>query len=149
MDKNIGLSGYIHQGNLDEANRLILMGADINVKYDYDTRPIIAAINSDKTEVLQFVIDQGADVNIDMGNPTRLMFDYVIDGMIQSERDQPYPEDIEKLKLLIDNGANINLMDNTGKRPIDIIKIYGTTEESLKKLKSFFRPIIPEIDDYI
>ncbi|MCX2746164.1 hypothetical protein OO013_19955 [Mangrovivirga sp. M17] len=150
MEKNnIGLSGYIHQGNLDQASRLILNGADINEKYDFEVRPIIAAINSDKLEVLQFVIDQGADVNIDMGEPTRIMIDYIIDSMIQSERYHPYPEDLEKLNLLINNGANIKLKDNSGNRPIDVLKLYGTTDEALTKLKSIFRPIIPDIDDLI
>ena len=128
---------------------MIQNGKNINRKYGVGIRPISSAINSDDPKTLKFVIKHGADVNIDFGAPLHETIDYCIDGMIQNNRKEPYPESIEMLKILLNNGADIELKNEIGERPIDVITAYAHNAESLDRLKSFFRHLIPNIDELI
>lgn len=141
------LNSYLFDSNLEEALKLIKKGKNINKKHGI--RPIIAAINSENPKCVKFVIEQGADVNIDYGNPLHEVIDYCIDGMIQNNRSKPHPETMKMLQILLDNGAELEIRNKEGKRPIDMITAYSSNEESFKKLKSFFRPLIPQIDELI
>lgn len=143
------LNTYIFQSDLANALTLIQNGADINGKDEVGVRPISSAVNSDDPKTLEFVITHGADVNIDFGEPLCEMIDYCMDGMIQNNRTEPYPESLEMLKILLDNGADIALKNENGKRPIDVIIAYAQNKESLNWLKSFFRHLIPNIDELI
>ncbi len=143
------LNSYIFASDLTNALRLIQNGMDINGKYGVGIRPISSAINSDNPKTLEFVIQLGADVNIDFGDPLHETIDYCIDGMIQNNRKEPYPESLEMLKILLDNGADIELINEKGERPIDVISAYAHDAESLNRLKSFFRPLISNIDELI
>lgn len=143
------LATYIYHSDLENALKLIENGADINEKYGIGIRPIISAINSDQPETLRFVIQHGANVNIDWGEPVREAIDYCIDGMIQNNREKPYPEALEMLKILLENRADLELRNEKGNRPIDVIHAYARNDQSLAKLKSFFRHLIPNIDELI
>jgi ankyrin repeat protein len=143
------LSSYIFSSDLRKASELLDSGLNINDKYGIGIRPIISAINSDNPETLRFVIQRGADVNIDNGSPLFEVIDYCIDGMIQNNKSEPYPETLEMLKILLDNGADVELRDESGERPIDVLKGYAHDEKSLERLKSFFRQLIPQIDSLL
>ena len=41
--------------------------------------------------------------------------------MIQNNLDSPYPEAMKMLKILLENGADLELKDNNGERPIDVL----------------------------
>lgn len=144
------LNSYIFESDINGALKLLVEGADINTKYGVGITPISSAINSDNPSTLKFVIDQGADVNIDQGAPLSETIDYCIDGMIQNNRDTPYPEALEMLEILLKNGADLELKDDNGERPIDVLTAYAQDDsEWLEQLKSFFRPFIPKIDELI
>ncbi|WP_299125106.1 hypothetical protein [uncultured Winogradskyella sp.] len=144
------LNSYIFESDIEGAHKLLQEGADINAKYGIGITPISSAINSDNPSTLQFVIDQGANVNIDYGAPLSETIDYCIDGMIQNNLDSPYPEALKMLKILLENGADIELKDDNGERPIDVLLAYAQDDfEWLEKLKSFFRPLIPNIGELI
>ena len=144
------LSSYIFESDIDEALKLLKEGADINAKDRVGIRPISSAINSDKPSTLQFVIDQGADVNIDDGAVLSEVIDYCIDGMLQNNLDKPDPEAMEMLKILLDNGGDLTITDPNGQRPIDVIRTYAHGDQNrLEELKRFFRPIISNIDELI
>lgn len=144
------LNSYIFESDVKGALKLLKNGADINSKYGVGIRPISSAINSDNPSTLQFVIEHGADVNIDNGAALSETIDYCIDGMIQNNLDKPHPEAMEMLKILLENGANLELMDENGERPIDAISAYAKgSYEELERLKSFFRPLIPNIDELL
>lgn len=143
------LNSYIFESDLTKALQLIQNGMDINGKYGVGIRPISSAINSNDPKTLEFVIEHGADVNIDFGDPLHKTIDYCIDGMIQNNRKEPYPESLEMLKILLDNGADIEFKNEKGERPIDVITAYAHNTESLDRLKSFFRHLIPNIDELI
>ncbi len=143
------LNSYIFESDLTNALRLIQNGMDINGKHGVGIRPISSAINSDNPKTLEFVIKYGADVNVDFGDPLHEAIDLCIDGMIQNNRKEPCPESLEMLKILLDNGADIELKNEKGERPIDVITAYAHNAESLNRLKSFFRHLIPNIDELI
>ncbi len=143
------LNSYIFESNFNEALKLIKAGNGINEKYGIGIRPIIAAINSDIPECLRFVIQNGADVNIDSGQPLHEVIDYCIDGMIQNNRSEPYPEALQMLQILLDNGADLQIENKNRKRPIDLITAYSHNQEIFERLKSIFRPLIPQIDELI
>ena len=84
-------------GNYELVKKLIDDGADVNVKDNYRTTPLIYAAKNGHTEICKLLIDKGADVNIMTGyNQTALIFAIIED----------YKEIYE---LLIENGANINI----------------------------------------
>ena len=85
-------------------------------------------------------------MNVDHGSPLFEIIDYCIDGMIQNNRAEPYRESLQMLDLLLQNGADVELKNERGERPIDRITRYASDEKSFELLKSFFRPYIPEID---
>ncbi len=141
------LNSYILKSNFEKVYELIQEeGVDINEKNGADVKPIIAAINSDNPEMLSYIIAKGAEVNIDNGLPLYETIDYCIDAMIQDKRNEPYPEHLEMIKILLATGAQLDLKNERKERAIDLIVQYAYSEKSFNRLKSFFRPLIPEID---
>ncbi len=106
--------------------------------------PIISAINSDNPDVLQFIIDNGGDVNINFGQPLREMIDYCIDAIIQNGLNDFSQEHKVMLKILLDNNANLLIKNEEGKIPTDIIKDYAYGE-TLNFIVKLFHDFIPEI----
>jgi len=143
------LNSYILKSNFEKVYELIQEGVDINGKYGVGVRPIIAAINSDNPEMLSYIIAKGADVNIDNGLPLYETIDYCIDGMIQDKRSEPYPEHLEMIKILLATGAELDLKNERNERAIDLLVQYAYSEKSFNRLKTYFRPYIPEIDALI
>ena len=143
------LTNYIFKSDLRNAKSLLNSGADINIQYGSGVYPIDAAINSDNPKTLEFVIDNGADINIDCGLPLSTALDYCMDGMIQDNMPKPYPAALEMVKILLDNGADILIRDLNGNRPIDVLKSYAPKAEKLSELKEFFRPVIKDIDELL
>ncbi|MCA6361993.1 MAG: hypothetical protein IM638_03085 [Bacteroidetes bacterium] len=148
------LSDYLFHSNLTAAQKCLDSGDDING--DEETiRPIIAAINSNNPEVLSFLIQHKADVNIDFGSPLSEAIDYCIDGMLQNNRDIFYPEALEMVRLLIAAGAKPDIQNENGKRPIDLLTRYSKNHSDnsidktyFEKLKLMFNDVIPDIDSY-
>ena len=122
---------------------------EINGKYEHWIRPIISAINADAPKTLEFVIEHGADVNFDQGGPLYEAIDCCIDGMIQNNRKKPYTQSLEMVNILLNNGADIESKNANGERPIDVTCSYAQNSDSHNRLKSFFRPLIPNIDELL
>lgn len=143
------INSYIFHADFGKVQELLGRGTDVNGKYGIGIRPIIAAINSDSPKMVSLVLKHGADVNIDDGAPLRTIIDLSIDGMIQDELEAPFPAHLEILRILLENGADLEMKDENGSRPIDVIPAYGTNRKSLDRLKNYFRPIIPELDSLL
>lgn len=143
------LNSYLFKSNFEKVAKLIQEGVDVNGKYGIGIRPIIAAINSDNPKMLSYIIAKGADVNIDNGLPLYETIDICIDGMIQDNRSEPHQVHLEMIKILLMNGAKLELKNERAERAIDLIVQYAYSEKSFDRLKSYFRPLIPEIDALI
>jgi len=141
-----GLNEHINESNMNTASKLIQDGADINEEYGIGVRPIFSAINSGNPKILEFVISKGADVNIEDGKPLINAIDIAIDGMIQDDLKEPTFESLKIVELLIQKGADLELNNKNGIRPIDTITAFSHNDTSFELLKSFFRPIIPNVD---
>ena len=140
------LNAYIFESNFEKVAKLIQEGADVNGKDRIGVRPIISAVNSGNSKMLRYIIAHEADVNIDNGLPLYETIDICIDGMIQDNRSEPHQVYLEMIKILLMNGAKLELKNERGERGIDLIVQYAYSEKSFDRLKSFFRPLIPEID---
>jgi len=145
------LCDIIYEGNLERAKELINLGYDINGKYgEMKFYPIYSAMNSiDPVLALKFVIDNGADVNIEYGLPLSIAFGSLIDGMTQNNRTEPFEEDIEMIKILIKKGANLTIKDKNGLTPFSSISDYSVSEKRFYELRDIFVKIIPDFDKYL
>tara|TARA_R100001530_G_scaffold135802_2_gene113990 strand:+ start:3058 stop:3444 length:387 start_codon:yes stop_codon:yes gene_type:complete len=93
---------YCKEGNIEETERLIKKGADVNASdavYDY-TALIWASVRGD-IELAELLIDNGADVNAVNAGGTALRF-------------AAYYFNTKIAKLLIKNGADVNAVDEVG-----------------------------------
>ena len=125
---------------------------DLNVPDAKGNFPIISAINNDDLDVLSLMISNGANVNIDTGDgwtPLHEAFDCAIDGMVQNNKEAPYPEIIKTLKLLLDNGADPTLKSLKGKTPLDSLNTYSSNLKSFNLFKDIFRSLISDIDNKV
>ncbi len=94
-------------------------------------------------------MNKGPILILTLEPPLRESIDICIDGMIQNTRNVPYPESLEMLEILLANGADPELKDENGERPIDLIPVYAGSPENLNKLKLIFRALIPNIDELL
>lgn len=108
------------------------------------------ALNGDDPELLASVIRTGADVNIDLGDgwtPLHYAMDLAIDGMIQNERELPYPAALEMIRLLVTNGADLQQRNGEGKTALDAINTYAGSEQAFQSLVAIFQDVIPFLSD--
>lgn len=114
--------------------------------------PVQIAMSHDDPDMVKLVIDTGADPNINLGQgwtPLHEAIDYAIDGMIQKNREAPYPEALEIIKILIESGADLHKKNQEGKTLLDSLNTYAATMEGFNALKNMFRSVIPSINDLI
>ena len=112
--KYVNLATYaLICGNFELLELLIIKGADFKVNKpddNYGITPIIYAIGGDFVDLLQFLIDNGADVNLEHDNDngnTPLFY-------TTNETDE------QIILLLLKNGADINYHNHYGDTPLDI-----------------------------
>jgi ankyrin repeat protein len=146
------LNTCLFNGATLTAKQFLDSGIDINTRDENGQYPICAAIASDNSIVVAFVISNGADVNIDIGDgwtPLHEAFDSAIDGMIQANKDRLSRETLEIIDLLIKNGADMDKTNASGKTPLDSLNTYSATIERFNFLKNIFRETVPSIDNKI
>ncbi|MCX6770514.1 MAG: ankyrin repeat domain-containing protein [Candidatus Micrarchaeota archaeon] len=107
------------KGNQDAVRYLIDNGADVNAKDD--TGPVLLYANAEITKIL---IEAGADVNAGDWRDQRTILIHAA-----------YDRDVEKMRLLIAAGANVNAMSTSGETalsravsyhqdsPVEVVKL--------------------------
>ncbi|MFC1781686.1 ankyrin repeat domain-containing protein, partial [Planctomycetota bacterium] len=123
-------------GNKELAELLIDKGADINAKNNWGWTALVWAVSVGRTEVAEFLISKGADVNItDQWGQTTLVIAQqrgnteIIELLRKHGAEDAEPPtnplheaaeagDIEQIKQLISEGAEIDLRDNRGNTPL-------------------------------
>jgi len=118
----------------------------------YSRDALDSAISLEDPEMLEAVILAGANVNVQLPNGWTALhtaMDGAIDGMIQNNRDSPYPEALEMIRILISHGADLDKKDQSGETALDSINTYCVNKESFDSLVSMFRSVIPDIDSKI
>ena len=95
----------VSNNDVETARRMIAAGADVNAPYDGHDYSILTACCNGNYELVQLLIESGADVNVrDKYESTPLL-----------ECDPYYPEII---KLLLSAGAQVNVRDNENNTPL-------------------------------
>ena len=93
------------EGNLEEAERLLEQGADVNVKDNDGETALIWAAYRGYTDIAELLIDKEADVNVkDNDGETALML--AISFLFGST------DTTDTAELLIDKGADVDATDN-------------------------------------
>jgi hypothetical protein len=99
------ITSVIRSGNYDEAKRLISI-AGINITDGYGRTPLINCVLNGDSDLVSWLIDQGADVNLqDKAGYSALHF-------AGQERA------VEIASILLSKGANPNLIDIHGNSPL-------------------------------
>ncbi len=121
------------EGDLDFAKTLINSGIDVNGIGTEGYTPLMIAVSNDEVEIVEFLLQQGADINLTFNGWTALM-EAADEGALSSMKlllkagakvDYYWTQDsptaismaaseghLDCIQLLLDNGANIN---GTGK----------------------------------
>lgn len=102
-ENNQGLERAIDSGDIKMVKVLIDAGVDVNRPCRYGKSAFEVAVGGGKTDIMELLIKSGADINVNLGQ----MFNNVIGA-----------KDHERLKALIDLGANIECTEYYKKSPL-------------------------------
>lgn len=109
VDLDKQLLVHIIAGNLDAIKQCLSNGASINAKNDYNYTTLMLAAREGHLEIVKYLIESGADVNMSSGNGgfTPLM--------LASNNGH-----IEVVKLLMDNGALVGVKNEFNETALDL-----------------------------
>jgi len=124
---------WIFLGEKDNIKEAIKLNVNLDEAKVNGMTPLILAVEADQPEVLELLLRSGSNPNqISENNGMTALHwavEYAVDGMTQNNKDTPYPEPIECIRLLLKYGADKNIEDENGKSPLD----YSITEEIRKE----------------
>lgn len=134
------LQKVIRSNNIDEVKKLIKNGTDVNIQYN-GRNALHVACTSNSKELVQLIVDAGADVNSRLDDGTGLT-------TLQVALWSHYCSS-EIIQILLTNGADPNAMGQNGSIAInDVIRKSGDKTESMIMLKLFIKhkaTVNPEI----
>lgn len=149
----------VERNDIETARRMIAAGADVNAAYDeYENRSFLDACYSGKLDLVKFLVEAGADVNLPDSCGTVPLVraivsihetDDVVKYLINCGADvnacageswSPLEAAVHEhaadiVKLLLDAGANLHALDAFGKTAMDYAIEYNAREciDLLKK----------------
>ncbi len=108
-------------GNMKNIMKLLFDGADINYMNNLGVTPLTYVINTRKTEMVKFLLENNADVNkkVKDGN-TALHIACNYSPGYDPEKvvsEGKIVDDIEIVQLLLDHGADMNIKNDNGMTP--------------------------------
>jgi len=118
------------QGNIDEIQKHIKAGSDLNEKDVYGSSPLIIAVTFGKTEVARALIEAGADMKIKNNEGSTPL--HIAAFLCRTEI----------VEALLDNGADKNLRNNAGSTALEVVEgpfddvkgIYNSIRKALRPL---------------
>lgn len=115
------LSIAVMDGNLDEVNRLIADGADLDEQDYYGETALAQATYNADVEMLEALLEAGADPNITDEYGTTPLINTV------------YYRDYESAAILLEHGANPEIEDDYGDSALNLMNV-ETKEELIEAL---------------
>ena len=126
----------VFTGKEIEVKVMIDSGFDLNVAGSNGWTPLMMAVEGDQPKALELLLKNGANPNkqseLDGFTALHLAVDYAMDGMIQKNKNEPLPEPIECIRILLKYGADKNIKNHSGKTPLDL---YPVTKEILAEFE--------------
>lgn len=117
----------IKKNDIAGVRKLIDLGADINLPY-YDKTPLGYAVQEGNVEIVNLLLEKGADPNTEFDNHSLLIF--AINQEIKTDKTQKF----EITRLLVEKGkADLDISSSEGDTPLHIAAGYG----NLKLVQSF------------
>ncbi len=84
-----------YYGDIPALEKMLAKGTDVNVKNGYGTTALLVATNHARTEVVKFLLEKGADPNINNAGHTPLFYAACL-------------ADLQSVKALLEKGADVN-----------------------------------------
>lgn len=117
----------IKKNDIAGVRKVIDLGADINLPY-YDKTPLGYAVQEGNVEIVNLLLEKGADPNTEFDNHSLLIF--AINQEIKTDKTQKF----EITRLLVEKGkADLDISSSEGDTPLHIAAGYG----NLKLIQSF------------
>ena len=138
-EKNI--HKYSSKNQLDKVKKFLKNGGDVNLLGEYDSTPLHYACREGHIEIVKLLLKSGADVN----RKNRYSTIYPIFDVLASSKVKEF---FPIVKLLIDYGANIDVVDSFGntilhyaveKKIVKLIKLLIELEYDINYTKRYDR----------
>lgn len=113
----VSYSGNEGKDRVTIVQYLIDNGADVNTKQQHNYTALMRAAAIEQLEVLKILLGKGAKVNERANNKTSALLEAVKSGY-DYETDKQNPNALEAIRLLLEAGANVNLADEKGIKPL-------------------------------
>jgi len=101
---------------------LITKGANLNYRSRSGAFPLMSAISMGNLGNVKLLIEAGVDVNLNKNNSGYTALMQAIHGTTHRGEEEKY---LEIVRLLLSNGAEINVSSNDGKNPLQMAKESG------------------------
>ena len=133
LEKNklIDMGFWINKPSLEDVQKEIDNGADVNATNEYGGTPLTHATYQNNDEIVKLLIYKGADVNATTKDGwTPLMY------VAEYSAEYSSVNALKIIELLVGNGADVNAKNNDGKTVFDLIDPDdGNYIEKIKVLK--------------
>ena len=125
-------------GNAQYAQRLIELGADVNLSPENNLTPLHAAVGYNHIEVARILLDNGADVNAATAFPSVSQYTWSPHFGETALHLAVLFCGSEMIQMLLESGAQIDAKDGTAATPGDYLKrkFWIKCEQDLKEMKS-------------
>jgi uncharacterized protein len=116
-DKDLGLRRAIQNDQLEEVERLLAEGADVNAaKGQYESTPLMLAAARGETGVLRCLLDKGAKVNARDSDGWTALMGATVEGHL------------EAVILLLDNDSDVGAINSNGETALMMASAMNRSE---------------------
>ena len=151
-DDDAELHTAARSGDLFNIKRLLGQNVDVNIRRPDQSTPLMVAAMSNQIEAVALLIERGADINAENEggetalswaththrDPAAVLRLLLENGAIVNHQcklgftalmSAAFSDHIEGAEVLIEHGADLSLVNESGLTALAIVQIYGETEE--------------------
>jgi ankyrin repeat protein len=153
-EKREKLFEAVRHGDVAEITKLLDQGVEVDIRDELNQTPLIAAAKVDDKNLVEMLLQKGADVNAQGNGPINALLiaknPEVVELLLQHGAELEvvnhhgdtallsaiYSNEPKNVELLLQRGADCNVKDKDGKTPLQLAQARGNTE-IIGILKSF------------